>query len=90
MPTPPSPPYINIQTAAVVGTIESGASFHWYNPTSVSCTVSNVGSWCTQSSYGPIPPGASLAATVKSGITPGNYPFTCPCTQIGEPSVHVI
>jgi hypothetical protein len=85
----PAEPYVNIQTGAVYGTITSGGTFSWYNPTAANCTVSNVGSWCTESSYGPIPPGASVFATVKPGLVPGNYPFTCPCTQVGQPSIHI-
>jgi hypothetical protein len=89
MPTPPADPYVNIQTAAVSGTIDSGDPFSWYNPTSGSCTVSNVSSWCTASSYGPIAAGQSASATAKSGLSTGTYNFTCPCCQSAQPSVHV-
>jgi hypothetical protein len=89
MPTPPAEPYVDLQSGETSGTISSGNPFSWYNSTAGSCTVSDVSDWCTASSYGPISSGASASATVKSGIASGDYDFTCPCCQAGQPSVHV-
>lgn len=87
---PPAEPYINIQTAITMGTIVVGEGFSWYNSGSINCTVSNVGGWCTSSSYGPIAGGQSAPATVSSSITPGsNYSYSSPCCEVGSPVVHV-
>jgi plastocyanin len=85
----PPQPYVNLQSGALVGSIESGDSFSWYNPTNGSCNVTGVGSWCTASSYNSIAAGASASATTLTGLTTGNYSFVCTCCQSAQPSVHV-
>jgi len=86
---------INCVTAVVTGTITEGSSFDWINPNTSggSCLVSNVGGWCTASSYSvpqassPTSPG-SLSATAKD-VT-GTFSFTCPCLNIpGQPRINI-
>ena len=86
---PPTGPYVNIQSGFTSGTIGASQQFSWYNSGSGDCTVSNVGGWCTASSYGPITGGQSASATVKTGILTGNYNYTSPCCQVNTP-VHVV
>jgi hypothetical protein len=86
---PPTGPYVNIQSGFTSGTIAAGQPFSWYNSGAGNCTVSNVGTWCTASSYGPITGGQSMSATVKTGIPTNNYNFTSPCNQ-GNAVVHVV
>jgi hypothetical protein len=86
--TAPAQPYIDLVTGTTHGTIDSGGSFSWYNSKAAggsACSVSNVGTWCTASSYGPINAQASMSASVTSGIATGSYSWVCPCCEVGSP-----
>jgi hypothetical protein len=86
----PSGTYVNVVTGAVSGEITSGQSFSWYNPkTTGSCSVSNVGSWCSAASFGPIAADSYVTTTASSGLSTGTYDFTCACCELDQPSVHV-
>ena len=87
MPTPPAEPYIDIQTGFTSGTIYDGGTFNWYNSGGGSCTVGNVGGWCTQSSFNAIPAGGSASATVKN-VT-GSFSYSSACYQGNSPVVHI-
>jgi hypothetical protein len=75
---------INCVTGVVTGTLRENASFDWINPNTSggNCLVSDVGGWCTASSYSvpqassPTSPG-SISATTKD-LT-GTFSFMCPC-----------
>ena len=81
---PPNPPYVNIQTGFTDGTINANGQFYWWNSGGGNCTVSNVGSWCTQSTYGPMAGGQSMQATV-SNVSTGSYSYSSPCQQTNQP-----
>lgn len=83
---PPAQPYIVIQSGLTMGTIYVDSPFSWYNSGSGNCTVSNVGSWCENSSYGPIAGGGSASATPT---TSGSYSYLSPCCQANNPVIHV-
>jgi hypothetical protein len=83
---PPAQPYINIQTGHTAGTIVVGSSFSWYNSGGISCTVTNVGAWCSDSSYGPISAGASESATAT---TIGNFSYVSACLEVNSPIIIV-
>jgi hypothetical protein len=86
---------INVVTGAVLGTIGSNAPFEWLNPntTGGSCTVSNVGTWCTASSYS-VPQAASASSPGKASATTldvaGDFSFTSGCFgNYPVPRIHV-
>jgi len=83
---PPAQPYVVIQSGLTMGMIILNAPFSWYNSGGGSCTVSNVGNWCQNSSYGPIAGGASVQATPT---VMGNFSYTSPCCQANNPVIHV-
>jgi hypothetical protein len=56
----PDTPNINIQNGDVTGTLATGQPFYWYNPTTVTVTVKNCGTWCDRDSY-MCAPGYTLA-----------------------------
>jgi hypothetical protein len=62
------------------GSVAEGETFDWQNDTPKSVTITNTGSFLTESSY-PVPakhgnnPGI-YPATVKTGIAPGDYTYT--------------
>ena len=88
---PPSGTYVDIVHGNTVnGPVQAGGSFSWYNSGgNPNCTVTNVGSWCGHSSYGPIGEGQSAPASALSGLGTGSYGFTCPCCLNGSGSVGV-
>jgi len=47
MPTP----NINIQNGQVTGTLQAGQPFYWYNPTAVTVTLKNCGTWANADTY---------------------------------------
>jgi hypothetical protein len=86
-------PSVNVVTAVQSGTIGSSSSFEWHNPnTTGSCDVTNVGIWCTASSYsvpaatGPGAPGKTSASTLNVS---GDFGFTSPCCDVPNARVHV-
>ncbi len=86
---------INCVTGAVVGTLRENSSFDWINPntTGGSCLVSNVGTWCTASSYS-VPQAASASSPGKISATTqsitGDFSFTCPCLNVpGQPKITI-
>ena len=87
----PSGLYVDIvHSTTPNGSLQAGQSFQWYNSGSnPNCNVANVGSWCTQSSYGPIGAGQSVQGQVSSNCTSGTYSFSCGCCLVGSPSVSV-
>ena len=90
---PPTGTYVDLVTGQTVnGPVQAGGNFSWYNsntnPQSY-CTVTNVGTWCQYSSYGPIGADSSAAAVAKSGLSTGAYNFACPCCRANNPSVGV-
>lgn len=82
----PQEPFIDIQNATQYGTITPGTNFSWYNAgLSGNCTVTILGGWCEQSSYGPILPGNSALAMVSSSASPGDYNWSSGCCQNVQP-----
>jgi hypothetical protein len=86
-------PSINVVTGAVSGTIGSNSDFEWHNPnTTGSCEVTDVGAWCTASSYSvpaataPGAPGKSYASTLNVS---GYFGFTCPCCNAPNARIHI-
>jgi hypothetical protein len=88
---PPSGTYVDIVHGNTVnGPVQTGGPFSWYNSGgNPNCTVTNVGTWCDKSSYGPIGAGLSVSAQALSGLTTGSYGFACACCLLGSPSVGV-
>jgi hypothetical protein len=62
------------------GSVNEGETFDWQNDTAKSATITNTGSFLTESSYS-VPakhgnnPG-TCSATVQTGISPGDYTYT--------------
>jgi len=84
---------INVVTGAVSGTIGSNSSFEWENPnTTGSCQVTDVGAWCSSSSYA-VPAAASAGSPGKVSANTlnvsGNFSFSSPCCNDPNARVHV-
>jgi hypothetical protein len=93
----PTEPYIDINTGSVHysannNELPSPCSFVWYNSNTAggaSCTVTVSGNWTNQSSYGPIAPQATNAASVNGNLATGYYSWSCPCCSVGSPRTPV-
>jgi len=69
-------PLVNLQTGVVsLGQLQNGASFNWNNPSPGIVTISNCGTWCSQSSY-TLNPHSALAATTAANMNTSGYAFT--------------
>jgi hypothetical protein len=85
---------VNCVTGEVTGTISQSSSFNWINPnTTTGCVVSNVGDWCTASSYS-VPQAASASSPGSTPATTqavtGSFSFTCPCYDgSGLPHINI-
>lgn len=84
---------INCQTAVVTGTLRENSNFDWVNPTSGVCSVTNVGGWCTASSYS-VPAAANGVDGKTQGktlnVTGSDFSFSCPCLNIpGQPKINI-
>jgi hypothetical protein len=84
---------INVVTGVLTGSIGSNSSFEWENPnTSGSCEVSDVGAWCTSSSY-TVPAAASAGSPGKVSANTqnvsGNFSFTSPCCNAPNSRIHI-
>jgi hypothetical protein len=84
---------ITVQSGAVSGTIGGNATFEWLNTsTTGDCLVSNVGSWCTDSSYS-VPKATAQGSgriTATTLNVNGNFTYSSTCYNApGMPSIHV-
>jgi hypothetical protein len=89
----PSEPYVDIVTGRTYGTFDSPGSFYWYNSKAAggsNCTVSASGNWSDKSSYPDIAPQSSASASIVGDLASGNYPWSCPCCQLGSPRVPIV
>ena len=85
-------PEVQLFPVSSGGTASDGETFYWSNDTGHSTTITpqNAASWpLTQNSYGPIPAGATIAATVKSNAASGTYNYVY-SDQITEGGGHII
>lgn len=85
---------VTVQTGSVSGTINSNGTFDWENTSTTStCLVSNVGGWCTNSSYS-VPKAASPGSPGKISATTlnvsGNFSYSSTCYNApGQPVIKV-
>ena len=86
---PPSGIYVDIvHSTTPNGQIEAGQDFMWYNSGgNNNCKVTDVGSWCANDEYGPIPAGQSVQGHALSADATGTYSYVCTCCMIMNPSV---
>jgi hypothetical protein len=85
-------PEVQIFPVTSGGTASDGEMFYWSNNTghSTTITASDPNNWpLTQTSYGPIPAGASQAATVKTNAPGGTYGYNY-SDQIADGVGHII
>ncbi len=85
-------PEVTIVSITSGGTLSDGETFYWANNTGHTTTVTapDPSNWpLTQTSYGPIPAGATIAATVKSNAVSGTYGYNY-SDQITDGSGHII
>lgn len=91
-------PSITVQTAVVSGSangkIAPSSSFTWLNTdTTTSMLVSEVGSWCVDSSYS-VPRAASATSPGSISATTlnvsGSFSYTCPAwDKPGRPNIQI-
>jgi hypothetical protein len=72
MPTPS----ISVVDASIVGSLEKGKPFYWYNPTGTDVTVADCGTWADPDTYDVPAGGYSTAGTILSVPNSNPYAFT--------------
>lgn len=85
-------PQVQIIPVTSGGTLSDGETFYWSNNTGHTTTITpqDANNWpLTQSSYGPIPPATTIAATVRSNAASGTYGYNY-SDQITDGIGHII
>ncbi len=84
---------IDVTTGVQTGSIGSNSTFEWHNPsTGGSCQVTDVGAWCSSSSY-TVPAAASAGSpgrvSANTQNVSGNFSFSSPCCNAPNARIHI-